>query len=238
MSTELEAKAYRVLMGDVARHRMIVLRDDGVYRHIRFTRPGSNIWRFDLVTWPGHLVITGDLQDYHFARITDMFAFFRTKQPGEINAQYWAEKLVGHHQKHEYYSFDRFKEQVVQHFLWQRHEIPEGRSRKVWKAIREEILEAEGIDYSKDLAIKAAMDFWLPYGKNRWDGGPGFGFHDVWEWSVDDYDYHFLVSLHAIVWGIHQYDTREHLTELDWERKDHRRTRAELINLRRYHNHA
>lgn len=239
MTNETEERARRMLLGDVKNHRMTVLKDEGLYRHVRFGKPnGSSIYRFDLVTWPGHLVITGDLQDYHFARLPDMFQFFRSNPDRpRINAHYWAEKLVGHHQKYEDFDFDRFKEAVVEHFMWSRDSIPEGRSRDVWKAIREEILEAEGVDYSQDLAYKAASDFFFSYNDNGW-GRPGFGFEDVWEWPMKDFDHHFLVSLWAIVWGIQQWDTREHKSPLDWEREDHQRTRTELANLRRYHGYV
>lgn len=230
-----EDDAYRMLQASTKKHRMTILREDGVYRHVRFHEPGTSIWHFDLVTWPGHLVITGDLQDYHFARVHDMFEFFRTKRPGEINASYWAEKLVGHHQKFEEYSFDRFKESLVQHFLWSRESIPEGRSREVWKAIREEILGAEGVEDSQDLAYKAASEFWFKYDPKEWGRyghGHGFGFTDVYDWHWKDYDYHFLVSLHAIVWGIHQWDTVEHKTDADWLREENKKLRDEVSKRR------
>jgi hypothetical protein len=35
---------------------------------------------------------------------------------------------------------------------------------------------------------------------------PDFQFFDVWEWRLRNYDWWFLWSLHAIVWGIGQYD--------------------------------
>lgn len=39
---------------DVAEHKMTVLRDEGLYRHLRFQKPGTSCYYFDLVTWPGH----------------------------------------------------------------------------------------------------------------------------------------------------------------------------------------
>ena len=38
---------------DVARHGMTVLRDDGLYRHLRFRRPDCSAYWFDLLTAPG-----------------------------------------------------------------------------------------------------------------------------------------------------------------------------------------
>ncbi len=40
---------------DVSCHQMTVLRDEGVFRHVRFSRPDSSSYRFDLITWPRHL---------------------------------------------------------------------------------------------------------------------------------------------------------------------------------------
>lgn len=38
---------------DVREHEMIVIRDDGVNRHIRFKRPQEGAYWFDIITWPG-----------------------------------------------------------------------------------------------------------------------------------------------------------------------------------------
>src|SRR4051812_7199267 len=80
---------------DVERHKMSVKLSDGVYRHLRFSKPlDSNMW-FELVTWPGYLTISGDMGTWAFSRITDMFEFFRSRNDGEleINSGYWSEKL-------------------------------------------------------------------------------------------------------------------------------------------------
>jgi len=80
---------------DVADHRMQIIRDDGVYRHVRFQQPGSSDMYFDLITWPGCLCYTGDMGTYVFQRTTDMFEFFR--RPAHcrytIDVRYWAEKV-------------------------------------------------------------------------------------------------------------------------------------------------
>ena len=53
---------------------MIVLRDDGVYRHIRFKKPGTGCMHFDLVTWPGYLCYSGDMGCYVFCRLNARFS--------------------------------------------------------------------------------------------------------------------------------------------------------------------
>ena len=52
---------------DVDRHQLQVLRDDGLYRHVRFLRTAvdpetgkrekSSFYWFDLITWPGCLAV-------------------------------------------------------------------------------------------------------------------------------------------------------------------------------------
>jgi hypothetical protein len=73
---EQVAKSRERFEQETAEHEMTVLRDDGLYRHLRFQRPGTSIYWFDLVTWPGRLVICGDCGDLMFSRLRDMFEFF------------------------------------------------------------------------------------------------------------------------------------------------------------------
>ena len=87
------------ILRNTKNHTMEVKKDDGLYRHLRFSNNGDCIYRYDLITWPGNLVITGDMGSYHFARIEDMFHFFHSGtqakelQEYKINKGYWAEKL-------------------------------------------------------------------------------------------------------------------------------------------------
>ena len=54
---------------DIATHQVVILRDDGVYRHIRFKRPTTMCMHFDLVTWPGYLCYSGDMGCFVFSRL-------------------------------------------------------------------------------------------------------------------------------------------------------------------------
>lgn len=223
-----EARALRMLQASTKDHRMKIIRDEGLYRHVRFQEPGTSIWHWDLVTWPGHLVITGDLQDFHFARISDMFEFFRGPV-GRINPSYWAEKLCGHRQQYQSYSPEVFKRQVYEYFRdW--CEWHEGPHRPLWRAIREmltydeiedETLARQSLqnfrfDHLVD-RVRAAQEEFVPQRDQdfkpqlipkvrRRRSSDTFEFTDSWEWDLYEYDYHFLMSLHAIVWGINRYD--------------------------------
>lgn len=91
---------------DVADHELTILRDDGLYRHLRCAQPGTGSYWFEIVTWPGALAIRGDAGDgYLFSRIDDMLEFFR-RPDQRINPQYWAEKLGQGCRRVEVYSED------------------------------------------------------------------------------------------------------------------------------------
>lgn len=70
MPTESEVKDR--FLRDIQEHELTVIRDDGVYRHLRFQKPGTSVMYFDLITWPGHLCFTGDMGSYLFSRVRDM----------------------------------------------------------------------------------------------------------------------------------------------------------------------
>ncbi len=105
---------------DTADHEMEVLHDDGLYRHLRFSAPDTYCYGYDLVTWPGYLVICGDMGDYTFTRIRDMFEFFAgERQAPGINPSYWAQKLCGDRGGRDIarqYSEDAFRAHVIEWF--------------------------------------------------------------------------------------------------------------------------
>lgn len=87
---------------DIKSHEMTVVRSDGADRFIRFKRPGSGTYHFDILTWPGKLIITSDMGTWVFSRLEDMFELFRMDKKDfeyqkektlQINPDYWAEKL-------------------------------------------------------------------------------------------------------------------------------------------------
>lgn len=185
---------------EVREHEMTILHDDGVYRHLRFAKPGTGIWHFDIITWPGHLATAGDVADgYQFARVHDMFDFFRpTAEPWRINPSYWHEKMPTPLRDHaERFSAEKF-EKVT------RERVAELELTDAQKTELLGLLETDvfGID-DRGAAIHALEDtWWLADGPHR------DLFTDSWDHEYNDWDYHFLIALFAIVWGIERY--REH----------------------------
>lgn len=196
---------------DVAEHRMTVLLDSGVYRSIRFSKPGTVCYSFTLSTFPGHLVITGDMGSWVFERLHDMLEFFRTDRKGEglrINLRYWSEKLVAANVTGRFdggateYCPDTFRQEI-----WNRTLILSRRLRDTgaeWSDIRGLIDEAKDARNAADdgeyAAHKAARDFSYQF------RGRTYEFSDFWETNLRRYRYHFIWACYAIAWGVKQYD--------------------------------
>jgi hypothetical protein len=185
---------------DVAEHQMQVKLNNGIYRHIHFARTNNewNMW-FDLVTWPGFLTISGDMGTWTFARLEDMFTFFRSSKGLHVNPSYWAEKLQNGNNNGrnnaKVYEEEMFKSQLLAqiggYYGLEGKELEE-----VTQAVIEEVLVH---DCKYDLMI-AARDFTHTLSTGR-----------KFQFSCEmpdgrDYSYHFIWCLYAIVWGIKQWD--------------------------------
>jgi hypothetical protein len=180
---------------ETAEHQLTILRDDGLYRHLRCQAPGTWIYGFDVVTWPGYLAIVGDAGDYVFSRLRDMFEFFEGS--GRVNPDYWSEKLQAPRPAGaESYSHDRLRERVLQ---W-------GRSR----VELDELYPYDGYAIYPALMVEA-LEREILYG---WTHSEHEGrerlvdieeYTDCWEWDLREYDHQFLWCCHAIVWAIERY---------------------------------
>lgn len=189
---------------DIAEHQLTVMHDDGLYRHVRLAKPDRNTYWFDLVTWPGNLVIKGDMGSFTFSRLPDMFEFFR--RPGgwkvhdTINPGYWSEKTP-HRTVTVNYSEDKFRQIVAEHVAEHEADFP-----GLTKAVEDEIFDPYLADITYEDGARRALDgFVFDLGAGV-VGGLEFRFTDTWEWSFKDWDYHYLWCCNAIQWGIDQYD--------------------------------
>lgn len=171
---------------DVAGHAMQTVRCDGLDRHLRFQKPGTYNMGFDLITWRGHLCFTGDMGTYVFARIDDMFKFFR----GEPNPQYWSEKVLAA-DRHD--GVTAFSPEMFRTAIACRLDNAEA-SPEVRAAVEEQVLSAaaDGEHAARDAAL-------------RFEHPSGFTFEDFWEANCHDYTYRFLWCCHALVWAIEKF---------------------------------
>lgn len=173
---------------DVAGHQMTVLHEAGLYRHIRYATPGTGMYSFDLVTFPGHLVVTGDMGTFTFARLPDMFEFFRAS--AHVNVAYWAQKAT---------SFDRhgpgsgreYTAAAARAWLTGRFNST-GRGPEPARTLLDRLLQAADSEYELREALADADDAdWL-------EGHP--------EEDFTEPAWHLVWVLYAIRYGISLYD--------------------------------
>jgi hypothetical protein len=178
---------------DVDLHVMDVRHNDGLYRHLGFSKSGnrSPYW-FELVTWPGSLTIRGDMGAFTFARTDDMFGFFRTGR--DINPGYWSEKLIATSGE-KAYSEDVFKQHVTELAKVHAEGLDPEEAADFMKAVTAEVLESYESGHEPG-ARQAIEDF----------EHDGFRFCDAWEWDLSDWTFQFLWCCHAIRWGVAQFD--------------------------------
>ena len=208
---------------DVGSHEMHLLRDDGFNRHIRFQKPDTRNQQFDLITWQGHLCYTGDMGTYVFARLEDMFEFFRTDREyaarkGKtlgVNLGYWAEKLLAtdsngpHSNGAIEFDQDQFKREVLAYLVqWMREHREETDAawrRDLWREVIDSVIETDDGEVGKLFALQH-FNFNFPH------DGPCFEFDSDWLMETDfkAYTWHYQWACHAIAWGVMRYDVSIH----------------------------
>ena len=177
-------------------HHMKVLHDDGIYRHLRFASIGAHSWNqwFEIITWPGKLTLSGDMGTWVFARVEDMFQFFRGDEL-TINPDYWTEKLE---------AVDRVSRGVrVFNGETFRNALVESLDGYDLTAEERELIKSDlkSIEFSNhEHSVRSDIEDFR-------SGNAGeFRFTDTWEISGEEWVGRYLWCLYAIVWGIQQYD--------------------------------
>ena len=76
----------------------------GVFRHWSCGRPGSNVYRFNITTIPGRLIVTGDVGELIVERVYDMLPwcreainslkYFASKVPSSIKTREFSQDAV------------------------------------------------------------------------------------------------------------------------------------------------
>ena len=191
---------------DTKDHTMeIIYQGDGVRRHLMFSNNGSSCYRYDIHTWPGYLMVTGDMGTYVFRRINDMFEFFTPSSSNNpeyrINTGYWAEKLeaidshCGGDASIKEYKSEKFREMIKEEFdQWvEGWEIEQEEADEVWEELKDEVLCYED---DEQPAYHAAYSY--QHGN--------LNFYDSSFGSCREYNYHFRWILYAIVDGIEQFN--------------------------------
>jgi hypothetical protein len=194
--TSTEKSARKNFAQWTEKHELKIVHEDGLYRHLRIAAPGSYHYGYDLITWPWHLSIQGDLSSgLTFSRLEDMLQFFRRPAGPWIDFGYWAQKITASDfTKVRSYSRARLDKRLEQAFDYAEEEA-DGASntnvREAWES------HAPGYDLDNEYEAREAVSTFP-------DTYPGFG--DSWEWDLTDWDYGYLVVCHAIHRGVELYD--------------------------------
>jgi hypothetical protein len=171
-----------------AGHQMQILHDDGIYRHLRFQNPDCSEYWYDLITAPGTLTITGDMGDFLFRRVEDMFDFFG-RRSATINGHYWAQKVVAG-TTHEF-DAGRYKEAITQEFFDSIDDLSQADRDDLWSDIELFLLDAETTE-----SAHLAMSDW---------SDSRMSLEDSFEIEVTSLSTTFLWCCWAIVTGIARY---------------------------------
>lgn len=199
-----DALTQEQFLEDVQHHEMTVLMDNGVYRHLRFAVPGSGFEHFEIVTYPGHLVYSGDMGCYVFSRVPDMFQFFRCKR---VNPWYWAEKVQAMDgNRSSGGSVLRYDEKAVRAMVEER--------RKEWlnELAQEDQQSRDGLNEAVDELLDALQGCAVRDFDALNDFGhdiPGMGRYAFYDLEFDNFRAFtrtYLWCCHALVWAIEQYD--------------------------------
>ena len=184
-------------------HVLTLLHDDGEYRHVRFARPDSGLYRVDVVTWPYHLAVSGDLHGFVFRRLSDMFEFFRSTHAGHIDPGYWAEKVVDGRERCRSWSEDLFTAQVTEDLAAAEKNWP-GLT-EAWKEKTDGWLADWDVSY--EYGARSAVDnFEFEHPDSTWSNRRVWHFEDTDQWQLTDWDWHYLRSCHAVRATIAAYD--------------------------------
>lgn len=226
-----EAEMAERFARDTANHELTVVHDDGVYRHIkaRSTKAGEGwfCW-FEVVTWPGALAIRGDCGSFQFARLDDMFEFFRL-DGREINPSYWAEKTPDGGRSLKKYSEDALRERLddwltdyERDYLIDFPEYADYKARvTAWEALPKPNLQPMPDPMAEPPALPTPALLRTEIAEHEEEQG----LYDVesarelldhlekrgvvdgtWEWDLTDWDWQYLWCCYAIVWAIAKYD--------------------------------
>lgn len=190
-----------------AGHELSIVRDDGLYRHMRWAHPESHMYEVELVTWPGGMAVRGDIHDGYVFHLNvpgeqpDILAHFR----GEPDPATWASMLTVPRECVTWYSAEilrRHIEGAVEDAI-ELDEEPE----ELREAVEEGLLTA--LTGNEDEQ------------NTRWDAAEheeadrtlldqfeyeGFCFEDTYEWDLQDWSPWYMWACHAIRAIIRAYD--------------------------------
>jgi hypothetical protein len=176
---------------DVSNHKITIVKEDGIYRHVSADNPKTfNQW-FEIITWPGCLAYHGDMGSFMFQRCDDMFALFRGKgvSPGYLAEKVTAENIHGGIRE---FSVEEFRDSVLSEVRSQFDVDEDGE-------ISEELMDELH-------CLLHAEDEWECVVAMRDFSSKKIDFCDFWEHSCMRGTWHYIWACFAINWAVNEYD--------------------------------
>jgi hypothetical protein len=176
---------------DTASHALTVIRDDGLYRHLHIAAVGDLAWNqwYEIVTYPGTLVYSGDMGTYVFHRhgTSDALNLFGSTVP---DPGYLAQKCVAADREGiTEYSPDLLRQQVEEETLGWFQGLSDAEARVLRAEIADLLDDAGNVEE----VVREKLDEFRPK-----IGNSVFEFTDTCEWNLHEFTHRFLWACHAI----------------------------------------
>ena len=204
-----ESKIKERFKNDISKHEIEIIINQGLNRHLRFKRPGSYQYWFEIVTGKGFLLIRGDMGSFSFSRIEDMFNFFKIEKNDwnygkdlPINPGYWGQKLesVCKRDGHVEFSVEQFNDMVMHCYneFIENNDIEDEDKEVLLEDLENNLIGSPGniheaYNLATDFSCFDVDDFKIDH-------------ENFYDRSFEDFTYHYIWCLYAIVWGIEKYD--------------------------------
>ena len=202
----------------VESHQLTILKDDGIYKHLKFRKPDTSDTYFDLMFFPNHAVIVGDMGAWSFSRVEDMMRFFRGDSLENIDFGYWKEKVEScsrfgagnSNSPFSNFDFETFKESVIEYV--DDYFTDSSREESEIDELKEDINDnvfnqispysgCKGLDFK---AYEVLNDYSFDMGD--YPNAHIFQFEDIGDIGFTKVTPYFLFACFAMRWGIQQYD--------------------------------
>lgn len=198
---QVTAKVAHHFVADSEGARLDVVLDTDTHRHLVFSNRTKLMGAVNIVTFPDHLVVTGDRGTWSFTRYGtgDMLSFFAGDG---VNLPYWSQKLdrdthtLGGRER---YTPDMFREYVLEQRdndldWWTERLAPEQ-----VEVIRDAYAELAGTA-DEHLSVEHAHEALTEFSFELADGDENYTFEitDSWEANLGTWDYHFAYVCHVV----------------------------------------
>ncbi len=200
----MEDKMKERFLEEIKDHQIEIIKDDGLYKHLRLKRPGTYCMCFDIITYPGGLLYRGDVGTFVFERTEDMMEFFRhPKGELSINTGYWSEKVKaesifgGGIKK---FDSEIWKKRLKSYWkMYFEDDSSSSKAQKIWMEIQSQILTNEDSEWewTSNLMSFDVSDIDQNFG--GWDMLESLG-------SGKKYTWHYIWCCYALSWAVIQYD--------------------------------